>query len=62
MERKHGPGKEGANRDDDSKAANRALRPRRSGEGSESALANLRSIERDRARTVPADDGVPRRK
>jgi hypothetical protein len=62
MERKQGPGKEGTNRDDDSKAASRALRPRRSGEGSESALANLRSIERDRARTVPADDGVPRRK
>lgn len=61
MERKQSSDKERSNRDD-GKNASRPLRPRRSGEGSESALANLKSIERDRARTVPADEASPRRK
>jgi hypothetical protein len=62
MERKHFSDKERSNREDGGKTAGRPLRPRRSGEGSESALANLRSIERDRARSVPEDEGATRRK
>lgn len=46
--------------DDKSNAADRsggqAGRERRSGEGSASALANLKRIERDRERTRPAED------
>ena len=46
--------------DDKSNSADRgggqAGRERRSGEGSESALANLKRIERDRERTRPADE------
>jgi hypothetical protein len=62
MESKQSHEKERSNRDDGSKAATGALRPRRSGQGSASALANLRSMERDRDRAVPAEDGPPRRK
>jgi hypothetical protein len=62
MEPKQSHEKERSNRDDGSKAATGPLRPRRSGQGSASALANLRSMERDRDRTVPAEDGPPRRK
>jgi hypothetical protein len=54
------PPKERANREDRTPAA-RPSRPRRSGEGADSALANLKTIERDRARTIPADDTPPRR-
>ena len=32
-------------------------RERRTGEGSDSALANLKNIERDRQRSKPADEG-----
>jgi hypothetical protein len=52
------PAKERSHRDREERgtAAARPPRQRRSGEGSESALASLRSMERDRARAVPADD------
>jgi len=56
------PPKERSNREDrNTTAPARPTRPRRSGEGAESALANLKTIERDRARTIPADDTPPRR-
>ena len=46
--------------DDKSNAADRGAsdrgRERRTGEGSQSALANLKRIERDRERTRPADE------
>lgn len=35
----------------------RHARERRSGEGADSALANLRSIERDREQSKPPEDG-----
>jgi hypothetical protein len=55
MERNHRP-----REDEKSNAADRRNgdpgRERRCGEGSESALANLKRIERDRERTRPAED------
>jgi hypothetical protein len=53
------PPNERSNRDDRGNAPARPGRPRRTGEGSESALASLRTMERDRARTVPAEDERP---
>lgn len=38
------------------RGANRFIREDQSGEGSESALANLKKIQRIRARSKPADD------
>jgi hypothetical protein len=58
MERKQSPATERSNRTGRTEAG---ARPRRSGEGSQSALASLRSIERDRARTSPGQDGKPRK-
>jgi hypothetical protein len=55
MDRKQPSSKDRANEADRSNSDRRA-REGRSGEGSESALATLKSIERDRKRTKPADD------
>jgi hypothetical protein len=55
MERKQPHNKDRSN-DADRSGSDRQLRERRSGEGSESALANLKHIERDRNRSRPADD------
>lgn len=57
------PAKERSNNADRAPAqrpAERGARERRSGEGSESALAKLRCIERDRQKNRPADDGGDR--
>lgn len=60
--RKH-PAKERSNNADRAPAqrqGERGSRERRSGEGSESALAKLKSIERDRQKNTPADEGGDR--
>ena len=55
MDRPQPTNKERSN-DADRTGTDRRARDGRSGEGSESALANLKSIERDRKRSRPADD------
>ncbi|HKB55116.1 MAG TPA: hypothetical protein VKD22_14055 [Ramlibacter sp.] len=60
MERKKPAQKERSNRDDRNTTGGQGG-PRRSGEGSASALANLRKIERERARSNPDDDANTRR-
>ena len=55
MDRKQPTNKERSN-DADSTGTDRRARERRSGEGAESALANLKNIERDRQRSRPAED------
>lgn len=60
MERKQPAPKDRANRDERG-SVTRPIRPRRSGEGADSALANLKTIEQDRARSRPADDTTHRR-
>lgn len=52
------PQREERSKDAERKPAQPRVRPR-SGEGSESALAKLRQIEKERARTSPSD-GRPR--
>lgn len=58
--RAHMDSRNPSRQDDKSNAADRnggeGGRERRSGEGSESALANLKRIERDRERTRPAEE------
>jgi len=57
------PPKERSNNADRAPAqrqAERGARERRSGEGSASALAKLKSIERDRQKNTPADEGGDR--
>jgi hypothetical protein len=56
MDRKQPSNKERSN-DADQSGPDRRARERRSGEGSESALATLKNIERDRQRSKPADEG-----
>jgi len=55
MDRKQPSHKERSN-DADRSGSDRRAREGRSGEGSESALATLKNIERDRKRSKPADD------
>ncbi len=55
MDRKQPNNKDRSN-DADRSGSDRHSRERRSGEGSESALANLKHIEQDRNRSRPADD------
>lgn len=57
MDRKQPAPKDQSNREDHGTPA-RPLRPRSSGEGSASALDNLRRLERDRARSRPADEAA----
>jgi hypothetical protein len=56
MDRKQSTHKERSN-DADRSGTDRRPRERRTGEGSDSALATLKNIERDRQRTRPADEG-----
>jgi hypothetical protein len=56
MDRKQPSNKDRSN-DADQSGSDRRARERRTGEGSESALATLKNIERDRQRTKPADEG-----
>ena len=55
MDRKQPSNKERSN-ESDRTGNDRRRWERRSGEGSESALATLKNIERDRERNRPADD------
>lgn len=55
MDRKQPTNKDRSN-DADRTGTDRRGRERRSGEGSDSALATLRHLERDRARSRPADE------
>jgi hypothetical protein len=55
MDRKQPSNKDRSN-DADRTGTDRRARERRSGEGSESALASLKHIERDRRRTQPPAD------
>lgn len=55
MDRKQPTNKDRSN-DADRAGTDRHARERRTGEGSESALATLKTIERDRARSRPAED------
>ena len=55
-DRKQRPNKERSNQAD-SNEPERRTRERRSGEGSDSALANWKSIERDRKRLKPGNSG-----
>lgn len=55
MDRRQPANKERSN-DADRSGTDRRLRERRSGEGSASALANLRKIEKDRLRTRLIED------
>ncbi len=55
MDRKQPTNKDRSN-DADRSGTDRRARERRTGEGSESALATLKHIERDRARSRPAED------
>lgn len=55
MDRKQ-PSNKNRSNDADRSGADRQRSERRTGEGSESALATLKSIQRDRERTRPADD------
>ena len=56
MDRKQQPSKKDRSNDADRSGTDRRSREGRSGEGSESALATLKSIERDRKRSRPTDD------
>jgi hypothetical protein len=56
MDRKQASNKDRSN-DADQSGTDRRARERRTGEGSESALATLKNIERDRQRNKPADEG-----
>lgn len=56
MDRKQPPSNKERSNDADRSGTDRRAREGRSGEGSESALATLKSIERDRKRSRPADD------
>jgi hypothetical protein len=56
MDRKKPTDKDRSN-DADRSGTDRRGRDHRTGEGSESALANLKNIERDRQRSRPADEG-----
>lgn len=55
MDRKQTSNKDRSNEADRS-GTDRRAREGRSGEGSESALATLKNIERDRKRSTPAED------
>lgn len=55
MDRKQPANKDRSN-EADRGASDRRARAARSGEGSESALATLKNIERDRERSKPKDD------
>jgi hypothetical protein len=55
-DRKQPAAKERSNVADRGSSTDRRERERRSGEGAQSALANLRNIERDRQKSRPADD------
>jgi hypothetical protein len=55
MDRKQPTSKEHSN-DADHSGIERRARERRSGEGADSALASLKHIERNRARSLPAGD------
>lgn len=55
MDRKQPTNKERSN-DADRTGSDRRLRDRRSGEGADSALATLKSIEQDRQRAKPRED------
>jgi hypothetical protein len=56
MDRKQPANKDRSNLADRSNT-DRQARERRSGEGADSALASLKSIERDRQKTQPPEDG-----
>ncbi len=56
MDRKQPINKDRSNVADRSNT-DRHARERRSGEGADSALANLKSIERDREQAKPSEDG-----
>ncbi|MBA3774643.1 MAG: hypothetical protein H0X13_19765 [Ramlibacter sp.] len=56
MERNKQPANKDRSNEADCSGTDRRAREGRSGEGSESALATLKSIERDRKRSTPADD------
>jgi hypothetical protein len=56
MDRKQ-PSNKNRSNDADRSGADRRRSERRTGEGSESALATLKSIQRDREKIRPADDG-----
>jgi hypothetical protein len=56
MDRKQPTNKDRSN-DADRTGSDRRGRERRTGEGSDSALANLKNIERDRQRSRPMDEG-----
>ncbi len=56
MERNKQPANKDRSNEADRSGTDRRAREGRSGEGSESALATLKSIERDRKRSKPADD------
>ena len=55
MDRKQPTNKDRSN-DADRSGTDRRARDRRTGEGSESALARLKNIERDRQRSQPEDN------
>ena len=55
MDRKQPANKDRSN-DADRSGTDRRARERRTGEGSESALATLKNIERDRRRSQPGND------
>jgi hypothetical protein len=61
MDRKQPSNKDRSNEADQTGADRRRREQRRSGEGSESALATLKHIERDRERIKPADDSSSER-
>jgi hypothetical protein len=51
------PSKKDRSNDADRSSTDRRGRDRRTGEGSDSALATLKNIERDRQRSKPTDEG-----
>ena len=51
------PSNKDRSNDADRSGVDRRARERRTGEGSDSALATLKNIERDRQRNKPADEG-----
>jgi hypothetical protein len=51
------PSNKDRSNDADQGGTDKRARDRRTGEGSESALATLKNIERDRQRSKPADEG-----
>lgn len=56
MDRKQQPANKDRSNNADRSGTDRRARDGRTGEGSESALATLKSIERDRKRSRPAED------